>query len=257
MNFEEDKLDIIDLYINGKLNAADLLEFEKRMKVDATLKEDVAIQKALSKSLADPHYQKFKAINKKVADEHFKPDPPGHPKPASNWIKYAVGIAAITLGAFVAFKYIPSLQEPSIEKPSKEKPSIENNVIADINENIGSEKIGPVMGRDDDILEFYNKGEFKEVIAKIKELDDPSGSQMWLGKAYFQDGQFEKAIQTFDGIISESRPTIKEKAKMYKAFAYLLNGKVDVGKSLLNKIELKYITSDKDKELIKKIRNSQ
>jgi hypothetical protein len=235
----------IQNYINNKMSTAERREFDKLLKTNSELGEQVQFFKQIQntferRAVADN-------IKSSVAGLSIEPDfealdilekeLQAPARVASNNIKSWIlsGILIILVG-FVVFQFFP--QEES-NKPLPED-KIEE-ILADYNEPFEN-----LVSYDNEETTFlssglkaYDRFDYKEAIeflALAKERESNPGAALYLGLSFYYDNQDSQAIETLKSFTKET-DIYAEVASFYSALAYIRVGKTKEGEVLLKKLQ--------------------
>ncbi len=93
---------LIEKYVEGSLKGEELESFEKRMKEDSSIANEVQLYKELKEGLGDPTFNKLEQVTSKLGNDYFKSDTPSKNKNKSLHLNRRAWIAAAVLIGLVA-----------------------------------------------------------------------------------------------------------------------------------------------------------
>lgn len=222
----------IDSYLNNTMSTTERLLFEQEMKNNAALKEDVLLQKSMSEivfnhdlsHIEDPSKdQELAAIKKTLEKESYQQYQRNIKKVASVYsskrkkrIFFYFGSIAATALVLVTVLLVPN--DPSFE-----------TIYAEYS---NWDELTSYVEQSESQNEF-SKGEFlykekkytQAILFFERYTKDPNttlyaAGLLYLGASYFKEGNYEKAIETYDALI-HSDSYDNSKGYWYQLLIYL------------------------------------
>lgn len=252
MKFDYDK---IDRYIQKQLPEDEQKAFEIEVAKDTTLAKEVKSRKEVifyAKLMGQrKRKEELKAMVKeglgdKIENEKPKDDQK-KPNPYFRYAAIAASIAALIVTYIIYIKKI---------KPVSLSPLVAKNYSPyDIgNIHSSSEDTKTIQQQADSL---YNKKKYTEVILKLEQLTE-SNSQYRLmgGIAYFENRQYDKAIEQFNLIIKDEENNYSDHAKWYAALTYLQIDNKPKAKQLLQELLIETSYSKEAQQLLEEIKLS-
>lgn len=241
-------IEIIEKYIEGKLEGDALISFETRLQTDTEFRKEVEETKILINEIKRASEKRFagkvkewesraqlieKATAASIQSERgsgaskAKEDTAPEPGmgPGRKWAFVAIPSAAAML--LLAFWLIPSLMTPDPAQlyaaNFKPYPDLYTQM---------SESTDPVQ----EAIEPYNEGDYASAVESFEEILQKQADdylvKLYLGVSLMESQKAPAALTVFDDII-ENDLNYKEAAEWYKALTYLKANQVEQSKAQL------------------------
>ena len=250
-NMSEINYEIINQYLEGELSGEALLAFEKEMKANPVLAEEVTLYKKINEEMhlqaqQDKEEQALTGNLKKLNEQYFK-KPAGKVRSINRWWYAGVAAAAAAVLFFVIRPFSGS---------SFNNEKLYTYYIKNVETLPGGERGNP----DDSLLvkaaDLYNQKDYAKALPLLRDIltRKPDETQVKLasGFSYLQTGHFDSASGVFDEIASGTT-VFKNEAVWYKALAALKQNKLDECYRLLESLPAEASRYKEAKELMKKI----
>ncbi|WP_299210211.1 tetratricopeptide repeat protein [uncultured Dokdonia sp.] len=222
----------IDSYLNNTMSTSDRLLFEKEMKNNADLKEDVLLQKSISEVIFNHHVphiedssrdQELAIIKKTLEKEAYQKYNRNIEKAASIYSGkskkrkfFYFGSIAATVLVFIAVLLFPN--EASFETLYAEY-SNWDELTSYVEQSESQDEFpkGELLYKEKKYAEAI---QFFETYIKDTDTTLYAAGLMYLGASYFKEGDYEKAIETYDVLI-HSDSYDNSKGYWYQLLIYL------------------------------------
>ena len=208
----------IDAYLMGHMNASEKTEFEKDLKKDSVLKNQLDETRMIIGGLK---YVKRKDLIQKMKATHKNTKPLASVgKTRSIWILAAASIVLIIIST-ITFQYLNTSFTPDDIYAAHYEPY--PNVIAPVVRSTDEIDVDELEQKKKKALELYENGEFSEALQIMAELDN-SMNEYWLtfyrASALMALSEFQNAIALFQPL-SESDNAFKDQSTWYLGLCYL------------------------------------
>jgi len=247
-------MDLIEQYIEGKLQGEALTAFEARLNRDALFRKEVEEIRTLIEGI---RYAGEQAFARKVQEwenaarlledanssvrntlmaqgmeagrvrSDQEPAPAGSPR--RKWLPIAIpAAAAIILLVWGIFALLPA-------PAPQELYAVYFQPYPDLltTMSVTTENQQPA-------LTFYNQGDYETAAKKFEEILQQSPQddliRLYLGVSQLQAGHPQQAIHTFEELMALGSSAYTEPAQWYKALAYLKAGQLDLCRQSLEEI---------------------
>ena len=242
--------EIIDRYLAGELTSEELAAFEKQMRADPALANEVKLYKTLGEDIKlvsqpDKTEKELRGNIATLNKEYFKPEAPVIKMKKIWWLGAAAAVAAIVLLMVKPF---------TGEKFNNEK------LYTYYSEQI--DQLSPVQrGSADDTelvkaAELYNSKQYEQVVPMLDKLitahPDDKDLALAKGVSLLQTGNAQSAITIFDEII-KSETVYKNPALWFKGLSFLKIKKLSECRDVLKNLPASADKYKEAQELIKKI----
>ncbi len=224
INRNSELFDLIEAYLENRLEDSALQEFKDRLKTDSDFSEEVEKHRMLHKAMTDDEALQFrkKLIRFENSESNTAMRKTGTFK--IGWKVAAIIAVIVGLGIFYFYQNTSSTT-PRFENYFKPYP-LEDTVRGIQNENFKS------------ALDAYDQGKYDTAIPLLKELiakmPDADELRLYLGCSYLKMDLTQKALSEFN-ILTENA-TYGEQAKWYSAMSYLKLNQKDKTIALLEEI---------------------
>ena len=225
---EENDIDLIEKYHNGKLSEQEQLSLKARMESDPAFAGMVTDYIDIIEGVKRAGKEKFKATVTQWEAEILNEQQHISDKPGvfrSYWQLAAVFLllALASIYIFVPGKKSPQELYADYFVPYEDVISVRDEANPVLTESI----------------HLYNEKKFdlaSERFSKyITEHPDDLDAKFYFGVSLLESARLEESISTF-GVVIEGNGLLKEQAEWYRALAYLKLGDVETCKRLLNDI---------------------
>lgn len=240
----------IELYLKNKLTGDELIAFEKQLKVDEALANDVALTKDLNEAIEDKAIEaEYAPKLKELSNKYFTEKPKfvstktkRTPKSSRPMIM-VVALFIVLLLAFFAWK---TSTQPTIEiSPSSEEVFAAYYEPYLLEELTRSETTTATSYQK--AIELYQQNKFsnaipilvKQIVASPNEVS----AKILLGNCYLntKPAQAQAAIEIFESLATDKTHSFTEITQWYLAMAYIKNGQKQLAQPVLEKIAEKEI----------------
>lgn len=257
-NFNDmSRIEWIDRYVLGDLDAQELQQFQAQMHQDESLRQEVedtqiaqsliqhyglrnevkAVREAMKREEAE---ENISTIAPPVAAVSPEPEPVFRQEeqvradektvPMYGWAgRIAAGFALFVVGFFAIQYATLSPEQLYEERITSEAPylGLSNRSMEDREDTIA-----------DQVRIQYQFGNYEEVVRLYDELKSPTFAETFcLGYAYLKGEETGKAIDAFQKVIQDPHAfMIKDKAEYYLALAYLQDGQIEPATTILERI---------------------
>lgn len=219
----------IETYLDGSMPKTDLVSFEKQLKTDSTLKEEVVNQKLTILAI-----QRFAAKQMKTKLNALDQENPYEKRGWSTFLsldnlqRLSAAAALLTVALFFVFGIFTNNPDDLFDQYYEPYPNI----------------VAPVFRSDGDYTEkeeammLYEQGKYKQAIMAftqvIAEEENPSVFYFYNGLSYLSLGNSEKAIYNLQQV--EGSCQLAEQTEWYLALAYLQANDLENTQSFLDDI---------------------
>jgi hypothetical protein len=251
ISFEEIKR--IDDYLLEYLNETDRLEFDSLMEENIKLKNETILYAEINDAIRETDVLKLRATLSEIAEENkqstkirkFIPD-----NIQNKHLRY-VGVAA-SAAAIISAGFFTLTQEKNTSE------SIFKQAYHPY-EAIGLIRSAPISSPSFKGIDLYNERKYDAAIAQfdivLKENNEHPMCNFYTGLCYMEKSNFEKAIISFQKVITEKDNLFTEQAEWYTALSLLKTNEKKNAYAILNQIvEYKGYYSKNAKELLKKLK---
>jgi len=267
------KIEQIYKYIDNELLADELLEFEKQLKEDADLLEEVnativlkAKYRAEQKQLWNQYEEDYEANPEKWKAEfdvlETIPNISSRSQYQANYLKYAIGAAASLLLFLLAYFLIPSPSPQTLaaeywqEATAHSQFSSAHQVLKGGQSKQLTED--EAAGYLQQAYDSYKYQEYKSVLNTLRiippESHHHSKALILSGIAHFQLKENKKAINQFKKILNDRNISGNDDARKYLALIYLQTNELTEAKKVLKEIiEAGDRFAEEAKELLKRL----
>ncbi|MCD4696295.1 MAG: hypothetical protein K8S16_08665 [Bacteroidales bacterium] len=241
-----DKINKIEEYIDGSLKSKDLSNFEYEMITDPEIAKDIELSIEINNALKDKNFidlrQKLENQSKSnstsstvlnIQRDLFK-----------TWHLAAASFALILVvgGLWYILSNKPFSTERLVSKYYKPAHPILQVRSIEINSDDAFKEA----------FSFYQQNDFKNALKYFNTLDNQITAKFYSGICYIELEQFDKAIRSFEYVISDKDNLFVEQAEWYMGLIYLMNNQKD---EALNQFENISISdsyyADQAKEIMK------
>lgn len=225
MDLSEDLQDRLDQYISGTLSRQDALAFEQEMADNETLRHEFNLQKNLSLGIAHHGNQELKNKLEHIHDAVISPGTRVKKSHSIQWryLAVAASISILLVSYFLFFGDNNKLYKQYYERPTF---SIQRN----------GEEMTPL----DQAGINFNQGNYKKAIeifeVYLADNPDDHNAGFYLGIAYLDADQAEKAIQALKNVVDSKDPFFKDQSSWYLALAYLRNKETAAARLVLKSL---------------------
>lgn len=224
MKNKEKRFELIEQYLQGKLDPHTLQKFRVELKNDPHLANEVNLHRELAKAIMESDVDQFR----KNVDRIIKT----RESPLFESKKLWFGLAASVLVLFVigvVLFWIRSHQSEEELFQSYFQPY--NDVLTTRSETSIDQKI--YLG-----MAYYRDSEYDLAIQVLEEIEsDTQGGELisfYLGICYLASGSTSQAIETLDKL--SQNEMLKEQSQWYKALALIRDGQRSKAREILVRI---------------------
>ena len=245
---EELPYELIEQYVQGQLEGAELLAFEQKLATDNALKEEVGLFREVSIAIADPVLDSIEKNISEIEGDFFKTDYPAEGKrvklQSRRWWMAVAAISVLLLGALFLFR----LFNPTYEKLYAQYADHDFSFTERGNPNL--------INR---IEQLLDAGQYKTALLLIESYlqTNPNETDLILAKGicHCELGEdYQKAITTFSSL-PEINPIYINEANWYLALTYLKMKEKDECLACLKKIPESSNYFGSSQELIRQLNN--
>ncbi|MEX0275120.1 MAG: tetratricopeptide repeat protein [Flavobacteriaceae bacterium] len=201
--------DLIEGYLNDRLNDTAKREFEERLAADVDLREEVEKHRELHQAMLDEDAIRFRKKLIRIENEEPNIQYPKEKRFVFNWRIAAVIAMVLGLGLF--FAYLNTTSEKSLFESHFSVYPLEDTVRGNQQEDLQS------------AFETYGQEDFETAASRLEtvvdKMPDAHELRLYLGSAYLKIGQPQKALSEFESLTNST--SYAEQAKWYKALTYL------------------------------------
>lgn len=241
-------IDMIDRYLEGRLNKEDLILFEERLKSDPEFAQDLEIHKMAINAVFVHGRDELKQKLNDIHDNRIK-------KTITMRVSYrvAASIAAVFLISSVVF-YLTANRTPNYSKLFDESFVPYQDMISQQSRGDNSEN-KPLIN---DAMKYYNEKKFDKAILLfdkiVKNKQSNDAVIYYYGISCLGSKENNIAIELLSQLSVNPGSMFFEQAKWYLALAYLYKQDKENTAKILHEIILKgTFNSQKAKELLDKI----
>lgn len=238
---EENKQEIIELYLLGELEPDVLQEFEAQLATDTRLQQRVELAKDLQDALDDAQEEvlfseKLSILNDKYLEEG-NTQPKKEQTPKSNQRRNIIGITLLITSIMVSYFIWQQLNTPKTIAPDEVFASYyepySSNKLARGGDNADEAYLNAIEAYDNKNYSAAITSLAQRVAAKPKEIP----TQLLLGNSYLNVSPPEtaKAITLFKNI-AEGETIYTTSANWYLALAYLQNNQSEAAKVIFENL---------------------
>lgn len=236
-------IELIEAYHEGKLSAAEKVDFEVRLLVDQELQEENELYKKVLYSFHDIKADKIRVKLRQIDEELDKKKKGGSGR---GWFYWMAGVAAIVAIGFIIFQNF----------------FLQPRFTTDL---IPSDSGLPVLMGNESRLDFDNAmsqfkaGQYENAIHGFcKSLVTNPGNDttlFYLGNCYLHTGNYTKSIETLSHLSRQPNSIYFNKGQYYLALAYWADGKNEKAHLIFAEIAntAEHPFQAKSKVLLKKI----
>lgn len=239
-DMSNEKNNKIEDYLDGKLSNKELKEFEKTLQDDAQLAKKVKVTKEVNQTIAqETQLKAFKAQLNQLNENYFSAEnaiqePTTIVKPLrSNNLRRSLIAASVLVLAVSAF-FAWSVLNSSMSSAELFATHYEPYGIGQRGNNANGSEL------EQQATLAYNNNDFEKAIPLFEEItqsdDNNEKNILRLGSAYLSTNQPQKAIDTFQKIISNPQSALMQTAQWYQALAYIQLEQTEEAKNILNKL---------------------
>ena len=236
---------LIEKYLFNRMSESERQEFEIQVESDASLAEELELQKKLFEAASDKDFNKIFPKLKQAEQDYLAAQAK---KPFLRFSPTYLLLIAASLIFIVFFSWLFFVNNNKVE-------SIE--LFATYYEPYPM--VLSFRGKNDLIngaVNSYNEKNFESVITSMNHLilEDSLGflPYMYLGIAYLELGNLDKAIENFTIVSDSNNPSFRQQAKWHIALTYLKANESEKAKKILNELS-RDTSSNINQESVKEI----
>lgn len=204
--------DLIQKYFSKELSDTERLQFDELLKTNTEFQEEFALQKDIKKAITDTERKRKKVLLKsyenQINDTRTR---------TSGFNRKIIAIAASILIIGGLGWYMSFLMSTDLEQLYAEHYEVYPNTVYSISR---SDTIQTLQGK---AFFAYESENYKEAILLFKELketNEVTNIDFYLGQSYLKEGQIENATQTFKIVLNRDQD-FKEESEWYLVLSYL------------------------------------
>jgi hypothetical protein len=223
----EERYELIEKYLDGKLTGKELLDFENQLKQDPKLSQEVALHRELAEALKEKDVMAFsdllEQVDARIGIDEQKKEEAKKSRPLFGGQRL-IALAAVIVLLLAVGVFWNQLLPP----PSNQELFAQNYELHDMRLLTRGSAEDALMARADSA---YKAGAYQEAIAALQQLEAARPGQprftFYKGMSQLADGQTQAAITTFGQVMQGDAPEYKELARWYRALSYLKINKED------------------------------
>ena len=245
---QEQQADLIQRFLNGELDEAEKQKVEKQIADDPNFAEEVRFYRSLIGNMKAIRRDELASNLNQWYQEHEFSQIEARPWWQHNWYYAAAAIVAVLIACYLAWDSFPQTYT---------------------NEELYSEAFQPYPAEGkrsatkvtnlDKGLSFYNSAQYDSAsyyLTKVRqEPNTPIHYALFLGIAFLENGNADKAIEEFDLLLNPPNVFYGEMARWYLAMAYLKKGNREKVAEVLREIAQsnEHFNRNEAKKLLKKL----
>jgi tetratricopeptide (TPR) repeat protein len=229
---EEDKIQLIEDYVNGQLSIEEKADFQQQLQQDPSLAQEVGLYKDIFSGLAIGGRKDMKAHLKALDEKSFSQEAASKLQASvtenikgkviqSFWQRNAwlTGIAACLVLGLVAFLWVSNSSSANSLFAKYYAPY--PNVVAAV------ERGETIQDATKQAMQAYESGDYTRAIQGLQQIanNDPEASSLYLylGISYIETSQLDSAKVYLEKATADAASKLHTQAKWYLALAYLKN----------------------------------
>lgn len=220
--------ELIDQYLDGRMNQKERRRFEEQMAQQPDLAEEVALHRDIREGIAMFEYHNLKEKLKQL-DQHIISPPENHKSGNSRrlftWIVVAASFATLMLLGYLLLEQSESPQMlvsayyqayPNVMNPVDRSSAIADNTLTEA-------------------LHAYEVGEYQQAITLFEQNKEQmsEGHYFYLAMSYFEMDQTAQSIALLEQVIQKNDSLFYFPALWYQALAYLKTDQIPSAKDNL------------------------
>lgn len=251
MNTEE-KYDLVEKYLDGKLNGDALLDFEKQLENDEALKKEMTLHQQISETLRGEKVHELRDVLKSVNQQWQSPPVKVAAKPRRFRIGRIAAIAASVLFLFFTSQYFFSSGSQTNEALFADHFEPYQMILNQRTQNPKAPEVGASV--DEAVAAYLNKDYEASSLAFQKLQNETPAAvifKFYTAISELSLGNANKAIPILEEISVDAPPIFAEQCQWYLALAYLKNGDRIKAKNKLAEIQRGAFKYEEAQELIR------
>lgn len=226
MELDEKQIELVGLYLQGRLKGDERTNFLAEIDQNPLLKEELETQQAIQDGIEHRNNQELRTRFKAIAAETQKAPENSRVIPM-RFVKMAASVAAVCVLCFAAYFLLNTPSDSQSLFANYYEPSeLTLTRSTDLQEDLVKVK------------ELYNTKQYDEALPLFKNIidKDPTSSSLRLayGNALLTCKKIDQAREQFDYIIDANDPLYSEQARWYLALLKLKEGNLKSAKNDLN-----------------------
>jgi len=219
------KDNLIDLYVTGKLEDAELWEFKHEMETDQDLAKEVTFRTAVYQSIAD---KKKIALRENIMA--LKSDKQPVHRFIHSW-KWQVAAASVVVFLMVGAGLLTNMFHADTHSDVFSTYYHPESSLLSVRSGSMSDNTSLNLG-----MLSYDQGQYDESIEIFKSIPDNVVARLYCGFAYMNVKNYKAAIEEFNHVMAHGDNLFTDQAEWNIGLSYVADNKINQAKVIFNRI---------------------